>query len=116
MKTLVSFVALLLCTVTFAQQTKVEYKKMDGNTVKATYYFTDNSQTVQKVGYFNAQGKLHGTWIIYNKLGDKKVEANYRNGKKDGIWIFYKTPEKIKIVTYKDNKIIAHEERDFAVN
>lgn len=116
MRTLITLMAFLIGTITFAQEAKVDYKKIDNDLVKATYYFSDNNQVIEKIGHFNAKGKLHGTWVIYDIDGNKKVEANYTDGKKDGVWIYYKDSGNLNVVTYKENKLISQEIRSLAVN
>ena len=115
MKTILKIVVLLFCITTFAQEQKVEYKKMNNDLVKATYYFADNSDLIEKEGYFDADGKLHGTWISYNLEGTKTSIANYVNGKKDGVWTYFKE-DKINLVTYNENKIIKVEEKALVIN
>lgn len=115
MKTIINIVILLFCITAFSQEQKVDYKKIDNNQVKATYYFADNSTIVQREGFFNAEGKLQGTWISYDVQGNKKVIANYENGVKDGVWTYFKN-DKINIVTYANNKIMKVEEEALVVN
>lgn len=115
MKTLIKMTILLFCVTAFSQEQKVDYEKLDNNLVKVTYYFTDNNTIVQREGFFNKEGKLQDTWVSYDLEGNKMVIANYKNGKKDGIWTYFKK-DKINIVTYKDNKIVNVEERALAVN
>jgi len=115
MKTIIKVIILLFCVTAFSQEQKVDYEKLDNNLVKATYYFADNSTIVQREGFFNKEGKLQDTWVSYDLEGNKTVIANYKNGKKDGIWTYFKK-DKINIVTYKDNKIVNVEEKALAVN
>lgn len=116
MKTLLKVAVLFIGITAFAQgNPKVDYKKLEDNTVKATYYFTDNDKVVSKEGFFDREGKLHGTWISYDLNGNKTVIANYENGKKEGVWKFFKT-DKVNVVTYKNNKIVNVEQRALAIN
>ena len=115
MKTLLKLVVLLFCVTTFAQEQKVDYKKLDNDLVKATYYFADNANVVEREGFFNKDGKLHGTWISYDVNGNKTAVAEYKDGKKDGVWTYFKK-EKISIVTYKNNKIVNVETKDSIIN
>ena len=91
------------------------FKKLDNNLVQATYYFADNNTVVEKEGFFNENGKLHGTWISYNAEGNKTAIANYNNGVKEGVWMYFKG-DKVNVVTYSNNKITNVEERALAVN
>lgn len=115
MKIVLNIVIMLFCITAFSQEQKVDYKKVDNDLVQATYYFADNNTVVEREGFFNAEGKLHDTWISYDIQGNKTVIANYNNGKKDGVWTYFKN-DKINIVTYKENKIINVEEKALVVN
>lgn len=115
MKTILKVVILLFCVTAFAQEQKVEYKKINDNLVKATYYFADNTEAVEREGFFDADGKLNGTWVSYDTMGNKTSIANYVSGKKDGVWTYFKK-DKINVITYSKNKIIKVEEKDVVVN
>lgn len=115
MKTLITLVAMLFCITAFSQEQKITYQKMENDLVKATYYFADNSAIVEREGYFNKEGKLHDTWISYDLQGNKTAIATYNNGVKEGVWTYIKT-DKITVVTYKENKLIAVEEKALVVN
>ena len=115
MKKLMIAIVLLFSVSVFSQEQKVDYKKIDNNLVQATYYFADNSSIVEREGFFNEEGKLQGTWISYDVQGNKTVIANYKDGKKDGVWTYFKN-DKINIVTYNENKITNVEEKAVVVN
>ncbi len=115
MKNIITVIAFMFCVTVFAQGPKVEYVKVEGNLVKATYYFADNSSVVEREGFFNSDKKLDGMWVSYNQQGDKTSIAYYKNGVKVGIWTYFKN-DKISIVTYDNNKITNIEEKPIAVN
>ena len=115
MKTLINIVVMLFCITAFSQEQKITYQKMENDLVKATYYFADNSDVVEREGYFNKEGKLHDTWISYDLQGNKTAIATYNNGVKEGVWTYIKT-DKITVVTYNKNKIIHIEEKALVVN
>jgi antitoxin component YwqK of YwqJK toxin-antitoxin module len=115
MRAFINLIIMLFCITAFSQEQKVEYQKIDNNMIKATYYFADNSAIVEREGFFNKEGKLQDTWVSYDLAGNKTAIANYKNGKKEGVWIYFKK-DKINIVTYKDNKLIKVEEKALAVN
>ncbi|PHS53302.1 MAG: membrane-binding protein [Lutibacter sp.] len=115
MKTILKVVILLFCITAFSQEQKVDYKQLNNALVKATYYFANNSAIVEREGFFNEEGKLQGTWISYDIQGNKTVIANYKDGKKDGVWTYFKK-DKINIVTYKENIIINVEEKALVLN
>lgn len=115
MKRYIQILVLLFCVTAFSQEQKVDYKKVDDGIVQATYYFASNNAIVEREGFFNKKGELHGTWISYDILGNKTAIANYENGKKVGTWTYF-NDDKISIVTYNDNKIVAVETKAVAVN
>ncbi|PKQ44692.1 toxin-antitoxin system YwqK family antitoxin [Confluentibacter flavum] len=91
-------------TSVFAQEntqkvTHVQKKDL----IEATYYYADGS--VQQVGTFNEEGKLHGTWTSFDTNGNKLAVGNYENGKKEGKWIFY-TNGLANEVSFEDSKIV----------
>ena len=114
MKIIINLVIMLFCVMAFSQEQKVEYKKLSNNLVKVTYYYADNSNLIEREGFFNDR-KLHGTWVSYNVEGNTTTIANYSNGKKDGVWTYFKK-DKVNVVTYKLNKIVNVEEKTLAVN
>ena len=114
MKTIINLVIMLFCVVVFGQEQKVDYKKLSNDLVKVTYYYADNSNLIEREGFFN-DGKLHGTWVNYDVEGNTTTIANYSNGKKDGVWTYFKK-DKVNVITYKLNKIVNVEEKTLAVN
>jgi len=115
MKKLILAVVLMFSITAFAQEQKVTYKKLDDNLTQVTYYFADNSDIIQREGFFNADGKLQGTWISYDVNGNKISIANYNNGVKEGVWMYFKE-DKVNVVTYDNNKITNVEKRALVVN
>ncbi len=114
MKALVKLVILLFCVTAFSQGQRIEYKKINNNLVKATYYYADNSDAIQSEGFFNDKNQLQGMWVNYNLEGKKTIIAYYDKGKKVGVWTYFKE-NKISFVTYKNNKLVGVEEKDLAV-
>lgn len=115
MKAIINIVIMLFCITGFSQEQKVDYQQINDELIKATYYFADNSTIVEKEGFFNKAGQLQDTWISYDLEGNKTAIANYNNGKKVGVWMYY-TKDKISIVTYNDNKLVNVEEKALVVN
>ena len=115
MKKLILAVVLMFSITAFAQEQKVTYKKLDDNLTQVTYYFADNSDIIQREGFFNADGKLQGIWISYDVNGNKIAIANYNNGVKEGVWMYFKE-DKVNVVTYDNNKITNVEKRALVVN
>lgn len=115
MKTVVNIILMLFCVTAFSQEQKVEFKKVDNDLIKATYYFADNSSVIEREGFFNKNEKLQGMWVSYDVQGNKIAIAYYNNGKKDGVWSYFKDG-KVNLVTYDNNKIINVEEKIVAIN
>ena len=115
MKAVVSIFLMLFCLTAYSQEQKIDYKKINNDLIKATYYFADNNAVVEREGFFNTNEKLHGMWISYDEEGNKTAIANYRNGVKEGVWTYFKK-DKINLVTYKNNKIIKVEEKALVIN
>lgn len=115
MKVIVKLVILLFCVTAFSQGQNVEYKKVNNNLIKATYYFADNSSAIQSEGFFNNKNQLQGMWVSYDIKGNKTIIAYYDKGKKVGVWTYFKD-DKINFVTYKDNKLVGVEEKALVVN
>ncbi|HZH69014.1 MAG TPA: nicotinic acid mononucleotide adenyltransferase [Flavobacteriaceae bacterium] len=93
--------AFLYSAIAFAQESKRELVKK-GEFIFATE-FHDNG-IVSQEGYYNSEGKLHGTWTSYDSEGKKRAIAQYRNGDKVGIWYFY-NGEELHEVAYSDSRI-----------
>lgn len=115
MKTWVSIVILLFGFTAFSQEQKVDFKKINDDFVKATYYFADNDSMVEREGFFDKEGKLDSTWVSYDLDGNRTAIAIYKNGVKEGVWTYFKK-DKVSLVTYKDNKITNVEEKTLVVN
>lgn len=113
---------------------KKEFYKESGKNkelIKEVHYFVDGN--IQQEGEYQ-NGKKNGKWIqwyengviwsegifkdglreektiVYHKNGNLNYTGFYKAGKPDGEWTFYnKNEEKVKIVIYRDGKIIKQE-------
>lgn len=101
MKKLLFALVFMVGAIGFAQDKKVEVEQK-GDMYEATYYH-DNGEVAQH-GFFNAEGKLQGTWKSYDVNGNKVALGNYENGKKTGKWIFW-NGDKLTEVDYKNFKM-----------
>ena len=102
MKHYILLFAVLFCTsIIYAQSQEVSLEKK-GDLIEATYYH-DNGTIAQKGTFKN--GKLHGTWIMYNTVGEKLAVGTYDQGKKIGKWFFW-SEDALKEVDYVDSKIV----------
>ncbi|MGB1269522.1 MAG: toxin-antitoxin system YwqK family antitoxin [Flavobacteriaceae bacterium] len=101
MKKLLMLFVLVFGVVSFAQEKKVNVEQK-GDIYHATY-FHDNGEIAQQ-GYFNASGKLHGTWVNFDSEGNKISLGNFDNGKKVGKWLFW-SADKLTEIDYRNFKI-----------
>lgn len=94
---------LFIGTSVFAQENNQKVKHVQKkDLVEVTYYYADGS--VQQVGTFNEEGKLHGTWTSFDTNGNKLAVGNYEKGKKVGKWTFWSNGTANE-VSYVDSKI-----------
>lgn len=84
----------------WSQETTKEIKKQPNHIEKVSYY--QNGQIFEQ-GTFNVAGKLDGHWTQYDKKGNVLVKGNFTNGKKTGVWLFWKA-NSLTEVTFVDNK------------
>ena len=69
--------------------------------------FSDISPSTKlKMENFNEDGKLHGESISYYQDESVVEQGNYKNGKKDGEWIFRGENGAYQIFNYKNDKKI----------
>ncbi len=101
MKNLVVILVFVIGFFGFAQEKNAEVVQK-GDMYEVTY-FHDNGEVAQ-VGFFNAEGKLHGTWKSYDYNGNKVSIGNYENGKKTGKWLFW-SADKLTEVDYRDFRL-----------
>ena len=101
MKNIFLIIAIVFSTVSFAQENKPSFEK-EGNAIKGTFYFEDGA--IRQQGYYNKEGKLHGTWKSYDQDGKKIAMGQYTNGIKTGKWFFWQG-EELSEVNYTNNDI-----------
>lgn len=125
MKTILSFLFLILSSITFAQQTQKFYdynwKECDASMARfvAVINKTDSgwhrsdfflhSKKLQMDGTYNDEAckKENGKFYYYHANGVLEKVGNYVNGKKDGLWIAFHTNSMMSDSTvYKEGKII----------
>jgi antitoxin component YwqK of YwqJK toxin-antitoxin module len=80
-KLFVLFVALLFSSSLWAQKEFVAW----GTCVNDTSFY-DNGNIKEIRPYCDSLHVLHGTCILYFENGDTSAIANYKQGKKHGIW------------------------------
>ena len=102
MKNIAIFLFLFAVSISNAQEVSPTYEKA-GDLVKATYYFEDGA--IKEQGFFK-NAKLTGTWVSYNKQGQKMMIGQYEAGKKVGKWFAW-SPTSLKEISYANNTIVA---------
>ncbi len=92
--------AFVMCVSSMVAQVSPTYEKAD-DLVKATYFYEDGK--IKEQGFFKGK-KLEGTWVTFDKKGNKTAIAHYESGRKVGKWFLWEN-ETLKEIDYKDNKI-----------
>ena len=101
-KVMMLIVAVLTITAVQAQE-EVKNSYIDnGDVIEATLYY-DNGE-VSQTGFYTKEGKLTGEWISYNREGEETAKAQYDNGAKVGMWLFW-NDNSLSEVSYADSKI-----------
>ena len=96
------FVIACLFAVGFMQAQEIEPKyEKAGDMVQVTKFFEDGS--VKEQGFFKNK-KLAGTWVTFDKNGNKTAIAHYEAGKKVGKWFLW-DKQSLKEVNYENNTI-----------
>lgn len=115
MKIFITLMFIFSFSLVQAQEIEPTYK-VEGDKVKATYYFIDGS--VHKQGFFKNK-RLTGMWTEFDKKGNKVATGFYEDGKKTGIWLKW-NKNKLRQVNYKNNLITSvntwKEETSLAIN
>lgn len=95
---------MIMC-ISVQAQTKKQLLLNEQTDLIETVIYHDNGKIAQ-TGTYNKEGVLHGEWVSYNAQGDKTAVAQYENGNRVGIWLFYQG-DVLKEVTYTNNAISA---------
>lgn len=115
MKFFLTLMLIFSFSVIQAQEIEPTYE-VDGDKVKATYYFNDGS--VHKQGFFKNK-KLTGMWTEFDKKGNKVATGFYKDGNKSGTW-FQWNNNKLRQINYKNNVVTSvnswKEETSLATN
>lgn len=75
-----------------------------GDVIEAKIYF--DSGQLSQTGFYTKDGKLTGSWVSFNRKGEKTAVANYDRGVKVGKWFFWNN-ETLTEVDYDNSKIAA---------
>lgn len=59
---------------------KAQGKYVDG-VMQGKWLFNKKEGYLWQVGYFDDDGKQHGTWVVYNKDGSVQKEKHFEHGK-----------------------------------
>lgn len=77
------------------------YEVEDG-LVKVTKFYETGE--IRETGFYDADKKLTGEWIQYDKTGNRTVVANYYKGTKVGKWLVWQG-DKILQLDYEQSRI-----------
>ena len=102
MKKVILLAIFFITAIGFSQDKETTFE-IEGDLVKATYYYDNGNIKVQ--GYFKNK-KLTGTWTSFDKAGNKTKIAQYKAGKKVGKWFIW-NKNTLKEITYKNNSIVS---------
>jgi len=83
-----------------AQEVKPLYEKI-GDLVKVTNFY-DNGD-IREQGFYKDK-VITGTWVTYDRSGEKNTIAKYKNGKKVGKWFMW-SENGLKEINYRNNTI-----------
>ncbi|MFC2110783.1 nicotinic acid mononucleotide adenyltransferase [Bacteroidota bacterium] len=108
MKKLMMIVFVMTAFVLNAQDISANNKTQNpvyekaGELVKVTKYYSTGE--VREQGFYDAEKKLTGKWIQFNKDGKKTTIAHYYKGTKVGKWFVWKG-ETLLEVDYEASRI-----------
>jgi hypothetical protein len=71
-------------------------------------YFYPNGQ-LKQIKTFNKSEKLEGKYELLSETGIKKIQGNYQNVEKEGVWEhYYKNGNKLARITYAKGNVVDH--------
>lgn len=97
-----SYVILFVLIFSSYQLFSQEVINKNSTIEKTTYY--ENGQICEH-GFFNSEGQLTGNWIKYDTNGNVISQGVFKNGKKQGKWIFW-DKNTLKEVDFDNNKVV----------
>lgn len=111
-KLIVLAVTLVFSLTTWSQEPDRKVVK-DGNHLDMISYY-ENGQ-INEIGTFTLAGKLEGHWKKYDKSGNVLVSGDYAEGKKTGLWLFWKgnTLTEVTFVNNKSEKVTQWTKADY---
>lgn len=98
MKKIILTLFVLSAFILNAQETKNQIEptyKIEGELVKVTKYYKTGE--VKEEGFYDADKKLTGKWVQFNKEGKSTVIAHYYKGNKVGKWFVWKGESLLEI-------------------
>jgi antitoxin component YwqK of YwqJK toxin-antitoxin module len=75
-------------------QNAIEKIEKDQTYFVKDYYKDYKKKVVREEGYVKNNKKV-GTWISYNRLGQKNSKGQYVNDKKEGLWLYWNLEGKL---------------------
>ena len=103
MKNLMILSAMLIGMISYAQEVKPKFERLEDGKIQATY-FHENGEVAQQGFFLNE--KRHGEWTSYNVKGEKTAQAEFNKGVKTGKWFIW-SDDKLTEVDYNNNQIAA---------
>ena len=105
MKNLLLTVVCVFFTHTMLAQS-ISVNDWDNNGILEYVKYSDKGVKLEEG--FILDGKYHGRWTSYEESGKIRVVAQFKYGKKDGVWEFYNDNGEITHqVVYADNKRVS---------
>ncbi|MEI6866183.1 nicotinic acid mononucleotide adenyltransferase [Flavicella sp.] len=87
--------------ITNIEAPKPVYEVEDGLVKVTNFYVTGE---IREQGFYDAEKKLTGEWIQYNKTGKRTIVANYYKGVKVGKWLVWQG-DKMLQVDYEQSRV-----------
>lgn len=85
-----------------AKETPKPLYEIEDGLVKVTNFY--ESGEIKEQGFYDADKKLTGEWIQFDKTGKRTVVANYYKGAKVGMWLVWQG-DKLLQLDYEQSRI-----------
>lgn len=85
-----------------ASETPEPVYEIEDGLVKVTSFY--ESGEIREQGFYDAEKKLTGEWVQFDKTGKKTMVANYYKGAKVGKWLVWQG-DKLLQLDYEQSRI-----------
>lgn len=85
-----------------ASETPEPVYEIEDGLVKVTSFY--ESGEIREQGFYDAERKLTGEWVQFDKTGKKTMVANYYKGAKVGKWLVWQG-DKLLQLDYEQSRI-----------